>query len=357
MIRRLRAALGAERTSQAAEAALERGMAHVLVALDNVIDDDAALGRIYAAHRTAWPGSASGGPEPVIGSARSSGQAASRRRLALRSLTGVAAAAAVAALVLVAVAVPGASDNHAGGATVNTAYVVKRVDRALSAAGPGVIAQVTVTTSGGGVGPTTTKEWFYGDQWRSEGDSPPGHTAYDESLGRGSVYTVVNYPARTWARQHLSGSATPALGPPGCGPVLAGLPLFPSGFPAASAGLAPATAAKNLRAAISCGALTVAGRQRVDGIDAIELTSRPGSPFPETVWVSRGTYLPVRVVAGPVAGTQGFRQTADITWLSPTARNLANLTVPIPAGFHQVSPGPNLRRPRARSAQKIEPAP
>jgi hypothetical protein len=46
----------------------------------------------------------------------------------------------------------------------------------------------------------------------------------------------------------------------------------------------------DLRAAISCRILTVAGRQRVDGI---ELTSRPGGPLPETIWVSPGTYLAV----------------------------------------------------------------
>jgi hypothetical protein len=36
-----------------------------------------------------------------------------------------------------------------------------------------------------------------------------------------------------------------------------------------------------------------------------------------------------------------FRQTADITWLHPTAPNLAMLTVPIPADFRQV-PSPQI---------------
>ena len=46
MIRWLRAALGGGTKREAADAAVGRGMADVLAALDNVIDDDAALGRI-----------------------------------------------------------------------------------------------------------------------------------------------------------------------------------------------------------------------------------------------------------------------------------------------------------------------
>ena len=65
----------------------------------------------------------------------------------------------------------------------------------------------------------------------------------------------------------------------------------------------------------------------------------------------RSTDLPVRVVVRSAPATpflpQGklvptnskgvLRQTADITWLPPTAQNLAKLTVPVPAGFRQVS--------------------
>ena len=76
----------------------------------------------------------------------------------------------------------------------------------------------------------------------------------------------------------------------------------------------------------------MAGQQRIDGTETIELTSRPGSLVPETIWVSPDTYLPVRVT-GRVATLQ---RTADVTWLQPTAQNLAELTVPIPSGFRQV---------------------
>jgi hypothetical protein len=115
--------------------------------------------------------------------------------------------------------------------------------------------------------------------------------------------------------------------------------LFRFGLPSIGsyASSTPATVAAALRAAVSCGTLETAGRQSVDGIDAIELKSRPNSLIAETIWVSPGTYLPVRVVVGPGLGGFGAQQTADITWLTPTAQNLAKLTVPIPASFHQVT--------------------
>jgi hypothetical protein len=387
MIRRLRCALGARAFGgapggEAADAAVGRGMADVLSALDNVIDDEATLGSIYAELGNGVPGAAADGaagtaadeargrtgrPQPAITTARAGGPAASRRRpaprklarrqVALRSAAGAAAALAAGAVALVAVGVPGAGQGGAA-AAVNTAYVVKRLDGALNAAGPGAIAQMTVTTRSAGV-TTTAQEWSYGNQWRSATNSPAGHPAYDEGLSHG-VYTVVSYPARAWARNHESGRVSaPALGPSGCEPVIAGFPLFPSGLPAVdvSAGSLPAAVARNLRAAISCGALAGAGRQRVDGVEAIKLTSRSASPIAETIWVSPGTYLPVRVVIRPASGQQGPWQTADITWLKPTARNLAMLTVPVPAGFRHVRSVPILDQLSGGSAVKAEPAP
>jgi hypothetical protein len=271
-------------------------------------------------------------------------EVARRRRLLLRSGAAVAALAA-AAVVLVAVGVPGAGHNGTEAPAVNTAYVVKRVDSALSAADPGAIAQMTVTTRsaaapGGTTTTATAEEWSSGGQWRSVTYSPAGHQIYDEGFGTASGYTLVNYLTRTWARRPgLGRPVKQAPGPRGCGPVVAALPvLFQPGLPGLgfSAASGPATVARALRGAISCGSLTVAGRQRVDGIDAIKLTSPSGSAIPATIWVNPDTYLPVRVMARPVPGTSVLQQTADITWLPPTTQNLAKLTVPIPAGFRRV---------------------
>ena len=56
MIRWLRDAFGCGTKREAADAAVGRGMADVLAALDNVIDDDAALGRICAGPGETMPG-------------------------------------------------------------------------------------------------------------------------------------------------------------------------------------------------------------------------------------------------------------------------------------------------------------
>jgi hypothetical protein len=330
MTRRLRDGSGGGTSRGAAEGAVGRGLAEVLAALDNVIDDDAALRRIYAGSITT--------------TARASGPAPSRRRLAPRAAAGMAAALTAAAVALVAVVVPGAGHKDTEGPAVNAAYVVKRVSSALRAAGPGAIAQMAVTIHGGGISggtsaTSTAQEWSYGDQWRSVTNSPAGQPDYDQGSGAASLYTLVSYPTRTWARQRVAGGPVPPLSGSGrCGPVVAGLPslLQPGlpglGLPASS----PLTVARNLRAAISCGSLAEAGQQRVDGIEATELTSSPDSVISETIWVSPGTYLPVRVVIRLAPGQAGPWQEADITWLQPTAQNLARLTVPVPAGFRQV---------------------
>jgi len=264
-----------------------------------------------------------------------------RRRLALRSAAGAAVLAA-GAVVLAAAGVPGAGHHSADA----TAYVVKRAVSALSAAGPGQIAQLTVTTThgairGGQAVTTTAEEWSYGGQWRSVSYSSAGQPVYDQGVSTASGYTVVSYLTRTWAGQRASGvSSASASAPSGCAAAAAVVSsllrygLVP-GF-GVSAGARSATVATALRAAVSCGTLAVAGRQRVAGTGAIELTSRPDSPIAETVWVSPGTYLPVRVVIRLSGGQPVLQQAADITWLPPTAQNLARLTVPVPAGFRQV---------------------
>ena len=269
-----------------------------------------------------------------------------RRRLALRSAAGMAAALTAGAVAL-AVGVPGPRHHGAGGPAVDAAYVVKRVSSALNAAGPGEIAQMTVTTHravtpDGTAATTTAEEWSYGNQWRSVSYSPAGHPVYDEGFSTSSVYTLVNYQTQVWARQPGLGRpvalAPHVPGPRGCEPVVAALPrLFQPGLPGLpfSAGTRPSTVASALRAAIACGTLVSAGRQRVDGTEAIKLTSRPGSLISETIWVSPGTYLPVRVVIR-LPGMADLQRTSDITWLRPTAQNLAKLSVPIPAGFRQV---------------------
>ena len=269
-----------------------------------------------------------------------------RRRLAQFSVTATAALAACA-VVFAVLAVPGAPRGNAGrpaasvtatvGPVIDAAYVTKRVDAALSAAGPAEIAQLTITTDALG-GATTAHEWSYGDQWRSIVYSPQGRPDYEEG-GDASVFTLVSYPARTWSRQSgVRGSGAPASGHDDCLQAAVAMRslLMPGAPQLGPAAGTPASVVTLLHTAVSCGSLILAGRQQVDGADAITLTSRSGSPLTETIWVNPATYLPVRVVLRSAAGSAALQHTADITWLQPTAQNLARLAVPIPAGFRRV---------------------
>jgi hypothetical protein len=266
-----------------------------------------------------------------------------RRRLALRSVAGAALTAA--AVALVAVLLPGAFLGGSTGSAASAAYVVKKVDNALTAAEPGEMAQMTVTTTSPVLsGPATTvkaEEWSYDGRWRSVVYSPDGQPAYDEGLTSSSVYTVVSYLTRTWGRQSIPAfPAAPSAQSRGCGPALTDLPmLFREELPDTGLSVTspPATVAASVRTAISCGALAESGRQVVNGMAAIKLTSRTSSPLSETIWIDPGTYLPVRVVTRSPGGMPAIQQTANIAWLRPTARNLAELGVTIPAGFREVS--------------------
>ena len=119
----------------------------------------------------------------------------------------VTAALIAGAVALVAVGVPGSRHTGTEGSAVDTAYVVKRVNSALSAATPGAIAQMTVTTrraaiSGGRTtrppprnGPTATSGA------RSRTRRPGIWSTTRAPAPATSVYTLVSYLARTWARQ------------------------------------------------------------------------------------------------------------------------------------------------------------
>jgi hypothetical protein len=268
-----------------------------------------------------------------------------RRRLVFRSGAGAVAVLAAAAVALVAAGVPVASDDvtmQPGFAPA--AYVVTRVNSALNTAEPDDIAQMMVTTSGSAAGPLgtmITEEWSYGDQWRSAVHTTGGQLIVDQGVSSSSVFTLVNHPGRVFARQRggplgygPGGQSWPAPGT--CWPGTPGGPLlFGPGLllgMGLSATPPTATVVKGVRAAIACGTLTVAGHERVNGVEAIKLTSTRNSFIAETIWVGPGTYLPVRIVVRQ----RGVQQEADITWLTPTPQNLATLTVPIPAGFREV---------------------
>jgi len=380
MIGWLRAASGGAAHRETADAAVARGMADVLAALENVIDDDAALGRVYARLSVNGTAPDSGGGRAVT-PVRTHEQAARlRRRAMLRPASlrpirwpaaGLAAALAAGAVAAAVIVAPGSGHDGTDVTAVDAAYVLKHVDSALQAAGPGEIAQMTVTThpmaagstsgahgvSHGTAGPVVTaEEWSYGDQWRFAGNGTMATPVLDMGYSPSAGYTEVSYKQRAWARSRELGlppsglagspksqpvpvSVAPVSSAPGCGQAVSDLSwlLHPGlvGVSGTTATLLPGTVASTLRNAVSCGTLAVTGRQPVDGIEAIELTSRPGSAINETVWVDPATYLPVRINVDLVPSAPTW-QTVNITWLPATAQNLAKLIVPIPVGFRHI---------------------
>jgi hypothetical protein len=279
------------------------------------------------------------------------------RHLAVGLAGGVAVVLAV--VVAVALATAGVPGTRQHGAVIKTVDLVRRVDRALTAAEPGQLARMTVTSSGAS-GTIVSQEWSYGTRWRSVIDSPAGQPDYAEGFRSPATFTVVSYQARVWARTQIRAATARTLAPPGCHKAIAAFPLLLApGLPRVgmAPGSLPTTVTRDLRAAISCGTLIVAGRQSVGGVSAIKLISAPGSLVAETIWVSPGSYLPVRVTARSVIGNHVLRQTADIRWLRPTAQNLASLTVQLPAGFGRVPLGPLLERASGRLAQQVSAAP
>jgi hypothetical protein len=94
---------------------------------------------------------------------------------------------------------------------------------------------------------------------------------------------------------------------------------------------------------IAGGAWRVAGRTRLDGQPAIELSETGRGqdflfePLPVLLWVNAQTYLPIRLVIGAANANSGMT-VVEFSFLPATAAILALLTVPIPAGYRQAVP-------------------
>jgi hypothetical protein len=280
---------------------------------------------------------------------------ARRRRIAIRAAAGAGTAAVTAAAVIAAAGGPGAG----GGAMQahTTAYVISRVEKALA-------SQHLVLrgrTTGGGWGPSTS--WAYGPRHRFEehtgsgcghalpdgscthqGGSEP-YLAQGTALVGGKLTSVyLTYFNRKWSM------ISETIAPDACSTTgileMGGPPPATSNWPAF------------IKATLACGAATVTGHARIDGVDTLKIT---GSPFTEklppdqakayhekwlrerwTLYVNPTTYLPVRLsnsggtFGGPAPSTYSTSVT-DMQWLQPTTANIAKALVTIPAGFHQVS--------------------
>jgi hypothetical protein len=223
-----------------------------------------------------------------------------QRAMRTRVMTAAGGTAVLIAGTLTVAGVTGAfGRSPAGPQARTTAYVVSRVEHALSAPGmTRVIAYTrTVYPAGitfhpvpggmnglGGPGGSSARGGDHELLWASLHTTvrsvftATGRRLFDEriTLGyRSLTTTVVNYTNRTW---WTAQSPRPAATGPG---------------------------------SASCLKIT-------------------GSSGRLTLWVNAATYLPMRL-------DQGGLQT-DFQWLPPTPAHEAMLNMPVPAGFHQVPP-------------------
>ena len=141
----------------------------------------------------------------------------------------------------------------------------------------------------------------------------------------------VEYPQRTWGEYTLNVSRPPTGSTDICRSLV--VPVFSTPY-------VPAANWKSIiESGLRCGLYRVAGHERVDGVDAIKLTTRPGRGT--ALWVDPHTYLPVRMETAVQVVSPGSVTPAEIwtdfRWLPPTRANLAQLTGTIRPGFRHVN--------------------
>lgn len=156
------------------------------------------------------------------------------------------------------------------------------------------------------------------------------------------TYTSVDYHSRSWWRTQDNSFVYKNMIPK-CAlePLDAALPRD----------WAPRNLAKEIRHDIACGRITIAGRQHVDGVDAIRLVFATGHlkiPWYEaapaithqTIWVDANSYLPVRYQStltfahAKPGSPRSVSVQCDFQWLPATRSALAKLRLIIPIGFH-----------------------
>ncbi len=263
-----------------------------------------------------------------------------RQHLVRSGLTaGIAAAVAVAVVLATGAGPQRAAPGPLRAETL--AYVMSRTESSLAGSASREIAIEYDSWHGpdfatgfadelGAVTPgaQSSHNWSYGRWSRTEMFAADGRPLSGEAVvlpagRRNGSRTEVDYRARTWWHAVISSGLVFVILPP---PASCQWAPFP-----------PPTTAW-IRHVLRCGLFRVAGRQKVHGVDAIEIVSRrlmvPGTR--EVIWIDPDTYLPVQSYLATTTGPRQWVE-AQYAWVPATRRNLTMLTEPIPAGFRRVS--------------------
>jgi hypothetical protein len=262
-----------------------------------------------------------------------------------RRVMNRAAAAAAAAVVAVAAIGGAAADSRTtvhgkavggkavGGKAVganahaqDAAYVVTRVEKALTAVGRGnnIFFSRSVTT---GSGAGYTLAWNTRDRFNEMEYTSSGRLWFSLTVTRvrdGLRELVVQYLHQMVGHQLVTGAGT-LRGCSSAADMLQTIGLDPNDLTNW-----PAT----VRVLVGCKLITAAGHQR-DGL--ISFTApQPGFPGSMTLLVNASTFLPSRMMVTYTGPGQQSQTTTVFGSLPPTRANLAHLSAPVPAGFAQV---------------------
>jgi hypothetical protein len=269
-----------------------------------------------------------------------------RRHLAIGGTLTACAAAGTAGVLVVTLAAVQPAPGVPGARTA--AYVTTQTEHALAGRAHADFVYVSATVGGPYVPEspwaprtrlTTTENWSYGRQNRTEAYAAHGAPVADigiQAASKSTTVTTVLYRSATWWRSAYRTVAVQGLKvlAPKCGPyVMLGMPFLDETGPSPDwAGL--------IQHALACGQMVEARRQVIDGQHVIRLDQTASSELAgwrSVYWVSASTYLPVRIRMEGTASPRWWDQ-EDFRWVQPTAARLALLRVPIPAGFRHVRP-------------------
>lgn len=251
-----------------------------------------------------------------------------------RRIPGAVAVVAVAAAAGTAAAlIPSGPAKPAPVAKQTTAYVVSHVAKALDAM-PGNTVVFTQRMTVPATDPLIETWADEGDRSRMESftlsgqpETASGITFSGPVTQLTRTVTVVDYQDKTWWRSaSFYGNGNVPATVWTC-----------SNVGTDDLNWNPGEMAAQLRTELSCGDLKVAGSGTVGGVPAVELSGDFNGSGTLTYWVNATTYLPFRFTAA--GGGPTFQM--NLQWLPPTAANLAEVNVVIPAGFTQVPPPGN----------------
>lgn len=283
-------------------------------------------------------------PAGLVGRAR---RRCRRRRLAVGSAIagGIAAVTAVAVIAATGAAAGPAGQASTSGVTraqMDAFVVLRHMESAFAQQDLVMRGDVTGTSK---PGPETDRYiiWSYRNQFRFMAFWA-GKPNWDDGtalIGGKLLGAHVTYYNRKWSASPL-GHGHPLSN--ACGKSAVAMSIPPPG----------AEWAAFIKSTLACRAATEAGHVWINGVDTIEIaglpytTGLPKGMVAQTkarvtyrLYVNPSTYLPVRMSSttysyGPKTASFAYTSVTDIRWLPPTAANVSQTLVTIPAGFRHM---------------------